>query len=112
MRELKMAAIAGLLGILVSIGMLWLWYSIPQPISEETRKMFLVFADLIWPASHTMINGTVPSNPKTPYYGYYVPWLKTPLINGVIYSLVSFVAALLIRVRRGQIHVLRSPKVR
>lgn len=112
MRELKIATMAGLLGVLVSIGMLSLWYSIPQPIGEETRKTFLVFANLIWPASHTMINGTVPSNPRTPYYRCYVPWFRTPLINGFIYSLVGFLAAALIRVTRVQMNGFRSAKFR
>jgi hypothetical protein len=110
-KELRIAMIAGVLGILVSAGTLSLWNSMPQPVSEEARKTFLLFANPIWPAWHTMIDGTVPSNPMTLYYRYYVPWVRTPLINGLIYSVVALVAAVCLRVAKSQMIFARSPKV-
>jgi hypothetical protein len=51
-----------------------------------------------------MFKGTVPSNPMTFYYHYYVPWIRTPFINGVIYAGVALVMAFLVR-------ILRSPAI-
>jgi hypothetical protein len=97
LREVKVAIVAAFLGVFVSFSMLALWESMPQPISEPTRETFLQIASLLWPAWRTMFKGTVPSNPMTFYYHYYVPWIRTPFINGIIYAGVAFGIALMVR---------------
>ncbi len=92
--------------------MLFLWTSLPQPIGEQTHKTFLAVGNFIWPAWHTMINGTVPSNPRTFYYHYYVPWIRTPIINGLIYSLAAVIVAVSLRLTRIPIDFSRSPNLR